>query len=538
MGELSQGGGSTGGFDAAERNSRELSTWHAPSAPMDAMLAFGEKQVLDDRGRDMMLNNGYVNGAIGVNRDSIVGSQYRLNSMPDLLAIGIKDEDWSEEFQTLAERRFNLVGESPRAYFDAAGMNTFTSLVRLAVCIYMYTGEVLATAEWSREMKNRPFKTMIQMISPSRLSNPDGMSDSHNLRSGVETDRLGKPTGYWIRDGEPFDYFNPVTTWKRVEPMTKWGRQMVIHIMEQRTPHQPRGISEMVSVLKQLKMTSKFQDVVLQQAVLQASYAASIESELSREIVAEQMGQGDSATDAAKSFLAAYAEYAGKRDIELDGVRVPVLFPGTKLQLRQLQQPAGVGSSYEESLLRHISAGLGMSFEQFSRDYSKTNYSSARAAMNESRKSMASRKKLVSDRFASSVYRLWLEEEFNRGTLPLPKGKDLNWLYSNPMHFDALAACSWIGASGGQIDELKETQSAILRINAGFSTLEQEAANLGRDWRDVAVQRAREVKYLEGLGVMTSGDITKPNGKQTHDDIKDANNGTKDDEEDSNTNDA
>ena len=529
---------STGGLDGAAKTSRELSTWDASGLPMDVLLAFGQKDTIDDRSRDMMLNNGYINGAISSSRDSIVGSQYRLNSMPDLLAIGIKDDEWGEEFQALAERRFNLVGESPHAYFDASGMNTFTSLIRLAVCVYMYTGEVLATAEWADSMVNRPFRTMIQMISPKRLSNPNGISDSQFLRAGVEIDRLGKPTGYWIQDSESFDFFNPSSTsWKKVPPMTKWGRIQTIHIIEQKAPHQHRGIPELSSVLKQVRMTSRFQDVVLQQAVLQATYAASIESELPRELVAEQMGQGDNYTEASAKFLKAYADYAGGREITLDGVKMPVLFPGTKMKLQQLSNPAGVGSSYEESMLRHIATGLGLSYEQFSRDYTKTNYSSARAAINETRKTMQSRKKLVADRLATSIYRLWLEEQFNRGDLPLPPGKDLKWLYSNPMHLDALAACSWIGASEGQIDQLKETQSAILRINAGFSTLEQEAANMGRDWRDVASQRAREVKYFDSLGLTTSSDITKPQGKKTEDTFNKENRDERSDEENTDTDD-
>lgn len=509
---------STGGLDAAARTSKELNNWQASSLPLDVMLSFGAKDTIDDRSRDMMLNNGYVNGAISVHRDSIVGEHYRLNSIPKLEALGLKDNGWGDEFQLLVESRFNLVGDSTNAYFDASGMNTFTSMIRLAICMYLYTGEVLATAEWADSKDMRPFRTMIQMINSKRLCNPNDQADTQFMRNGVEIDSSGRPVRYWIRDGERFDLFHHSSTWKGVQPYTKWGRKQVIHIIEQQAAHQHRGISEMVAVLKQLRMTSKYQDMVLQQAVLQASYAASIESELPREMVAEQMGQGDGGgyTQAAAEYLTGYAAYTkNSGDINLDGVRVPVLFPGTKLNLRQLANPAGVGSSYEESMLRHIAAGFNMSYEQFSRDYTKTNYSSARASMNETWKSMRSRKKHVADRFASEIYKLWLEEQFNLGEVPLPPGKDLKWLYSNPMHLDALANASWIGASRGQIDELKETQSAILRINAGFSTLEQEAANLGRDWRDVANQRAKELKYLDGLGLTTSSDISKPQGKDT-----------------------
>ena len=40
-----------------------------------------------------------------------------------------------------------------------------------------------------------------------------------------------------------------------------------------------------------------------------------------------------------------------------------------------------LGQEFEQSLLRYIAAALGVSYEQLSKDYSQTNYSSARAAM-------------------------------------------------------------------------------------------------------------------------------------------------------------
>ena len=82
-------------------------------------------------------------------------------------------------------------------------------------------------------------------------------------------------------------------------------------------------------------------------------------------------------------MLGSILQHTATRDIQLDGARIPVLHPNTKLNLQQLGQPSGTGSEYEQSLLRHIAAGLGVSYEQFSRDYTKTNYSSARASMNE-----------------------------------------------------------------------------------------------------------------------------------------------------------
>lgn len=498
-----------GGLEGAERTSRETLRWTPPVISPDMQIN-PVKDSADARSRDIVQNDGYATGAIHTHRDSIVGSQYRLNAQPEYTVLGA-DEKWAEEFQEVVEARFNLVADSPDAWLDASRKNTLTGLIRLAVGGFLMTGEVLATAEWVRE-RNRPFRTAVQMVSPTRLSNPDGAPDSRTLRRGVEQDMYGRSVAYHIRSAHPGEMYDHRSyQWRRVPAAKPWGRRQVIHIIEQLQPSQTRGISDMVSVLKQMRMTKKFQDVVLQNAVVNATYAAAIESELPREMVFGAMGAGQTGMrEGLLEYMDALANYVGGTDnIAIDGVKLPHLFPGTKLSMKPVGTPGGVGTEYEESLLRYIAASLGMSYEQFSRDYSKTNYSSARASMGETLKYMQARKKVVADRLATAIYVLWFEEELHAGNIPLPPGKTADIFY-DPIMREALTACSWIGASRGQIDELKETQSAVMRINNGLSTHEDECARLGLDWRQVYRQLAREKRAREELGLEFAGEATRP----------------------------
>lgn len=509
-----------GGLSGAENTSRETLRWHAPIISPDRAIN-AVKDVADARAVDMVNNDGYAIGAMSTHRDSIVGGQYRLNAQPDFEALGATEE-WAEEFQRVVESRFNLVADSPRNWLDAAGKNNFTGQIRLAVAMFLTTGEVLATAEWLRA-SNRPCRTAIQMISPTRLSNPDNRSDEQNLRRGVVTDFYGKAIGYHIRNGHPNDFFDMSTyKWTYVPATKPWGREQVIHIVEQRQPAQTRGIADMVSVLKQMRMTSTFQDVTLQNAVVNATYAAAIESELPKEMIFQSMGAGgDGINQLIKQYLTGLTSYIGQSDnIALDGVKMPHLYPGTKLNMKPAGTPGGVGTGFEESLLRHIATALGLSYEQFTRDYSKTNYSSARASMTETWKFMQARKKMVADRLASIIYCLWLEEEINAGNIPLPAGFTVDDFY-DPIKREAFTACDWIGASRGQIDEMKETQAAILRIKSGLSTYEAESARLGLDFRKTFRQRAREEKLMKKLGLVFDMQATKPGANQSVNSMKD-----------------
>ncbi len=488
-----------GGFEGASRAAAELATWFTPIQSADVDIN-DDKPVLDARSRDMARNDGFTAGGVTIRQDSIVGGQYTLNAQPDFKTLGA-DETWQEEFQEVVESKFTLWAESPNHWPDAARLNTLTGLVRLAVGLDVVGGEVLATVEWLRDT-TRPFATAIQMIDLDRLSNPFDQADTKTLRRGVERNRYGAPIAYHIRAAHPADSFayGDAYTWDRVEVRKPWGRLQVIHLYEQTRPDQSRGLGAMVSVLKEMRMTKKFRDVVLQNAVLNATYAAVIESELPSEAVWEQLGVG-SDTTFIQSYLNQLAAYVGAaKGLRIDGVKIPHLYPGTKLNFQAAGTPGGIGTGFEEALLRHIAAALGLSYEQFSRDYTKTNYSSARASMNETWKFMQARKKLIADRFASAIYGLWLEEAIAKNEVPLPAGKDRNHFYEG-LHREAYGKCEWIGASRGQIDELKETQAAALRLGTNLSTYEEELARTGKDFRVVFAQLAREKRLLESLGL-------------------------------------
>lgn len=503
-----------GAIEGMERTTRETVVWTPSMRSPDAAINPG-KPLADARSMEMARNDGHVQGAVGIFRDSIVGHAYRLNAQPSFRALQqyskAFDDKWAEEYQEAVEEVFNLVGESDRHWLDAGRRLTFTGIIRLAVASFIVTGEVLATAEWIREV-DRPFATAVQIVSPERLSNPDGVSDTQTLRRGVNRDFRGRPLSYHIRAAHPGDMTADADLWKwnEVRAEKPWGRKQVIHVTESMAPDQTRGISEMVAVLKHMRMTKMFSDITLQNAVVNATYAATIESTLPEAMIQTMMGgSADSATGytaAITQYLSGLAAYlAQASNVAIDGAKIPHLYPGTTLNMKPAGTPGGVGTDFEASLLRHIAAALRISYEEFTGDYTETNYSSARAATANTQKSMNARKRFVADSVASDVFSLWLEEQFDKGWVPLPRGVTKEFFYL-PFAREALTQCTWIGAGRGQIDELKETQAALLRVNGGFSTYEDEIGSLGKDWRRVFRQRAREEKMKTELGLTFTSD--------------------------------
>lgn len=509
-----------GGLEGAERTSRETVNWNVASVSPDRAINT-VKEPADSRAKDMVINDGYARGAVQSHMDSIVGANYRLNSKIAWKFIPGATKAWADEAQQAIEQRFALIAESDQCYLDAAGMNTFTGMVRLAVAGFIMTGEVLATSEWDKS-SGRPLKTCFQMIDPSRLKNPDWGADTETLRRGVKIDAKGKPLGYYIQKSHPTAFYPGqynLLDFSYVPRSKPWGRTQVFHIIEQLFPDQHRGVADMVAALKRMRMTKHLQDVVLQNAVINATYCAAIESEMPTAEMIVAMG-GDASSpealnDAIGAYLAGLTKYlAGSENIALDGAMIPHLYPGTKLQMKTLGTPGGVGTEFESSLLRHTAAALGMDYAEFSRDYSKMSYATAKLSDSKTQRGMKSRKKMVADRFASGMYINVLEEFIAQGYVPLPPGFTRDDYYRDPLMREAFSRCSWIGQGTGQIDELKETQAAILRIKAGFSTYEIEIARLGEDYRDIFEQRAMEEGIIKGYGLTFALDTNKGNTGQ------------------------
>ncbi len=498
-----------GAYDASSLESHELALWTPPmqSADQDILPEMG---VVTSRVRDVGRNDSLMRGAMLTKTDSIVGERFLLNSTPNSRILGL-DEVWEEEFQEEVEAKFTLYAESLMNYPDAQRKNSLTELVRLAVGIYGVTGEVIASVEWLRD-SGRPYSTALQLIENERLSTPDTEMEGRLLRGGVRRNDFGAAIGYYIRNAFPSDYldYENVNSWTYVPATKPWGRLQMIHIIDQQRPDQTRGISNIVSALKELRMTKKYRDIVLQSAALNATYAASIESELPTDVVMAQAGGGDpkALVNFAKAYLGEIARFTkGAKNLVMNGVKIPHFYPGTTMKLQNAATPGGIGTTFEQSMLRYISASLGISYEEFSKDYAKANYSNLRAALAQTQRRSRVEKRQCADRFASLYFRLWLEEAMNKGEITSLPRKAPNWYEG--MNAEAYSQCSWIGANMGQIDGLKETQAAVLRLNNGLGTAEDELAALGKDWRQVYKQLAREQKYRDRIGLVLSAENSK-----------------------------
>lgn len=472
----------------------QLAGWNTTSQSADAAI-LPDFNAGNARAEDLARNDGYAKNGVQLHIDHVVGHQFKLVYKPNYLLLGL-DHKKLKDFIKQVEAKFTNFAEDSRCYVDAERKRTFTMLIREAVGTHCKTGEITAKSEWFKKRGSK-YKTAIKLINYARISNPNGVLDSSRLRGGVKTDSRGAAVGYWIRKSHPNDGLmltnNEAFRWVYVPRELPWGRQQLIHLFEPEGEGQSRGANNFFAALSKLKMLDKFQATTLQNAIVNAMYAAVIESDMDSAEVFKALGGGDSKI--LSQFMDTKAEYHKEANITLAGVKIPHLLPTEKLTLSGVNAPSASLGEFEAGILRYISKSLGVSYEQLSGDFSKTNYSSARASMNESYRYFIGKREIVAKRFASSIFELWFEEAITLGDIVLPEGSPSFWEMKA-----AWCRCNWIGAGKTQIDGLKGIKEAVEKITAGLSTYEIELGNQGLDYQEVFDQQDREDEELESRG--------------------------------------
>lgn len=466
---------------AADMHSQELATYQPRYISSDAAY-LPERQRIVSRIQDMARNDGWTASTLNRYVDQAIGASFRLSYMPDHVALGLDMKDMLK-FTVEVESAWQTFTTDPRNYVDATERFSWSFLVGLAFRHRMRDGEAFAVMEWL----DRPWfdaKTCVRVISPERVSNPNGVADTDRLRAGVEMNTYGAPVAYHIRVTHPGDAFygqNDHFKWERLSRRTPWGRPIVIHAFEPDDANQTRGKSGLAAVLKRVLMTNKYADAEMQAALINAVLAAYVETPMDAESIGDAFASdGDGA-----AYQSARTEFHETSKLTLNGARIPVLFPGEKIGMIDANRPNSSYPSFEQAALRYFAASTGQSYEQLSADYSQTNYSSVRAALLESWKFLTARRDHFSQHFCTPIFAAWLEEAIERGVVKLPKGAPSFW-----KAYAAYTTCEWYGPGRGWVDPVKEATASQIRVDAQVSCEQNEASEAGHSYGGILRKQA------------------------------------------------
>ena len=485
----------SGAHDAAG-NSLPMANWNPfpGSADSDTL---GDLGTMVARSRDLTRNNGVMAGGIQTLRDNIVGATLRLSATPDYRLLGW-DREQSREWGNSTEALFRTWAETTEC--DASRTLNLLGLSLQALGGSMMNGDVAALPLWLPR-GGSPWATRLMMIEGDRLATPLALSHRTDIRGGIEFDRYGAPAAYYVLDQHPGDFLSngfsvQSQSYERIPAYTAWGRKRFIHLHDKERTGQSRGKPIVASVMKDFHMLGKYASNELQASLSNSLIAAFLQSDLDPQAAAEMFG-----TDAGGMWK----DFIGRKPMvrQMEGAAILPLPPGATIQPFVPGRPNAAFEAFMLASMRNIAAGLNIPYELLLKDFSRTNYSSARASLLEAWRYFNGRRRWLTDYWLRPIYELWLEEAINTGKIEAPA------FYENR---HAFTRCRFIFGGRGWVDPVKDATASKIRRESQVSTLEQECAEQGLDYEEVLDQLAVEQNMMiaRGLNPNAGNPASKP----------------------------
>lgn len=460
-----------------------LSNWN-PSRVSQAQEPLDREQ-MQQRSEDIIANDGHAASIRDTFVTNGVGTGLTPQSKLDHEALGIAEAD-ARAIEKAQERAFRLwmreahIGR--RMHFADCQQLTVGNTVTYGDSVWI--GRMLK--EEDRIRKGRKFSFALQDVHPIRMKTPPEFTLDLNVRDGIYLDEDGEPLGYFFGNT---DCLGQLADYQYVQARQA-HRQIVFHSFRVREPEQVRGIPLLAPVLKLFRDKYDFLDYEVVAQIITASFPIAIESENP------------------KDYGAGNTQSAEKRWFR--GVRpgqVMYTNPGERVNPIQSNRPGSNFDSFFKLILRTICAVSGLPYTQVLKDFSDTNYSSARAALQEAWKLYQDYRAWLVRQFCQPVREHVLEEAYLRGLWSLPKGA--------PDFYGAMDLylnCRWTPPPRGYVDPYKEILAQLKALEGGLSDYDTIFGEQGEDYEERFAQQERETdeRKRRGLPVVGADTITQP----------------------------
>ena len=214
-------------------------------------------------------------------------------------------------------------------------------------------------------------------------------------------------------------------------------------------------------VLESLKQLGRFTDAELTAAVISAMFTVFITKEdQSSEIPLGEMLPQEVQVDT-----------PDKTSVELAPGAFIDLNPGEKVEFADPKHPATGFEAFMNAIVKQMAAALEIPSEVLYKQFS-TSYSAARGALNEYWRTCGMHRDWFADNFCRPIYEAWFCEAVQRGRIKAPG------FLENPAIAAAYMQCAWNGPARTNLNPKDEVEAAKMRVDCGFSTAEQETAQM------------------------------------------------------------
>lgn len=451
--------------------------------------------------RDLFMNSTLGSGALRRIRTNVVGSGLTLQSRVDRELLGLSDEE-ADVWESNTEREFALWAESKDC--DAARRLTFKEQQGLALLSTLMNGDVFAILPYVKNTNSLlPYSLRVKLVEADMVSNPNMAMDEKKIAGGVEQDGMGAPVAYWFHKTKFGLSSLEFGSWQRIPAFgEESGRRNVLHLMDQERVGQRRGMPLLATVIEPLKQIQRLTEAELMASVIASFFTVFIKSTTGQSGFLDQYTEEESVLDQSGDPDSAGRD-ATKRDdnlMELGSGIINELAEDQDISIADPQRPNQNFNDFFVSIVKQIGASIEMPYEQLLMVF-QSSYSASRAALLEAWKFYRMRRVWLACNFCQPIYEEWFTEAVSIGRIAAPG------YFDDPLIRKAWTGTLWAGQGQGQIDPVKETKAARMRIAANLSTYEDEyLAMSGGDWEQTIVRLSRQNRKLEqnNLPLITS----------------------------------
>lgn len=455
---------------AAAAGGRTTSDWMAGSSSEDSELD-ASLTVMRNRSRQMVRDNPHAANLQRIIEDNVVGTGIGLQAQVTKLD-GSPDQEVNDKIEEAWARW------SDRESCHTAGLLSMTDLLRMAVGNVFCDGEsFIRIVPKSFGQSRIPFA--LDIIEPDLLLDKANGTfrtrQGTTVRLGVEMNEWHRPLAYWMQTTHPGDstfLSNPSMATTRRIPANE-----ILHMYVIKRWPQTRGVPWMHMALRRMRDMGGYTESELIAARAAANIVGFVKQDL-------QLCDPASLTE------------NGKKP---DHVRSePGLFqrllPGESFEGFSPSRPNANLDSFMRYMLREVAAGVGVSYEALSRDYSQSNYSSSRLALLNERDLWRVLQGWLIRNYLTPIYRRWLDAAVLSGAVDLPD------YFTDKERYQAARfkprGWSWV-------DPAKEVQAYALAVQHGFMSRSDVIAAIGngqdREDVDKAIQADKERAAELGL---------------------------------------
>jgi lambda family phage portal protein len=246
----------------------------------------------------------------------------------------------------------------------------------------------------------------------------------------------------------------------------------VIHIFMPLRAGQTRGEPWMTPVMPALKQLGGFREAAVINARIGASKMGFFTSPAGDGFVADDMDNHTPIMDAEPGTFHQLGQ-------------------GVQFQSFEPMFPSNEFDDFHRSVLKGIASGLGVSYTSLSNDLEATSYSSIRQGALEERDFYRDIQTFMIEHFVYYVYSAWLDAAMDMRVF----GIGIN------QYERFLSASNFNGRAWSWVDPLKEMNAAIVGMKNGVLSIQDVAAQYGKDVEDLFAQIQRDKALAEQFGI-------------------------------------